>query len=69
MAMKEDKAQSKQAEDEGVFFRFGDEGAVDSDLYGSLRRRRKIGVRRGAVVSSRKEVTDGFVDDACARPI
>ena len=46
--MKETKSQSKQAEDKGVFFGFGDCSAIDGQAQGLAR---KIGMRRGLVSS------------------
>ena len=67
MALEEDEDQGEEAEDEGVFLRFGDDLAVDSNLYRALCICRKIS-SRGIIVGSRKEVADGFVDQAGARP-
>ena len=66
--MKENKAQSKQAEDKRVFLRFGDNLAVDSDPHQAVATagatRRKIDSSKIAVIegSPRNEVADGFVD-------
>ena len=63
MAAENDKAQGKQAEDESVFFRFGDDLAVDDNPH-----RAKSGGTITMIESSRKEVADGFVDQACSHP-
>lgn len=62
--MEEGKVQSKQAEEEGVFFRFEDDLAVDGDLHAAARRKK---VSR-TIVGSRKEIDDGFIVQAGARP-
>ncbi len=64
LAMEENKAEGKQAEDEGIFFRFRDDGAVDGDPHPAKRRKK----RTLTIVSSRKEVANGFVDQAGAHP-
>ena len=70
--MKENKAQRKEGENEGIFFWFGDDLAVDPNLHRAVRLRRKMRTPKEAtnpiVEGSRKEVADGFVDDAGARP-
>ena len=68
VAAEEDKTQRKQAEHEGVFSWFGDDLAVDSDLYGSVRVVRKIDTIRRSTVGSYKEVADGFVQNARTCP-
>ena len=70
MAADNHKSQSKQAEDEGVFFWFGDDLAVDDHSHRSVACRRKPGIRRAIIIEgpSRKEVADGLVDDARAHP-
>ena len=62
--MEEDKTQSKQAGEEGVFFRFEDDRAVDGDLH-VVDRRKKVS---RIIVGSRKEIDDGFIDQAGTRP-
>ena len=57
------KAQRKQAKDEGVFLRLRDDGAVDSDLYVVERCKKS-----SSPISSRKEISNRFVDDARANP-
>ena len=69
--MEENKTQSKQAENEGVFFRFGDDLAVEGDLQRAIVARRKPGILIAPTIireSSRKEVANRFVDDAGAYP-
>ena len=72
MAMEENKTQRKQTKHKGVFLRLGDDLAVDGDLYGASAVRRKIGMQGShspsMIESSRKEVANGFVDNASARP-
>ena len=72
IAAKDDKAEGKQAEDKGVFLWFRDDLAVDGDLYGASAVRRKIGMQGShspsMIESSRKEVANGFVDNASTRP-
>ncbi len=60
------KAQSKEAEDEGIFLRFGDDLAVDDDP----QRRAKSGSSTSTVdiEGSRIKVSDGFVDQARSHP-
>ena len=68
-AMKEDKAQSKQAKHKSVFFWFGDDLAVDDEAYRTGAVRRKIRpVAHPIIESSRKKVANRFVDDAGAYP-
>ena len=70
--MKENKGQRKEAEDNGVFLRFGDDLAVDdnSNRAVGLRRKTRPRIARSTpiIVCSRKEVPDGFVQDARAHP-
>ncbi len=68
--MKEDKAQRKEGEDEGVFLRFGDDLAVDDKPHRAVGSRRKIRIShsRTIIESSRKEIADGFVDNARPHP-
>ena len=65
--MEEDKDERKQAEDEGIFFWFGDDLAVDSNLYRALCICRKIS-SRGIIVGSRKEIPNRFIQNAGAHP-
>ncbi len=66
--MKKYKTQRKQAEDEGVFLRFGDDLAVDNNPHRAVRRSRKSRNSSPIIESSRIEVADGFVDHARALP-
>ncbi len=68
--MEEHKAEGKQAEDEGVFFRFGDDLAVDDNSHRAIGLRRKTSIPHSPTIieGSRKEVADGFVDNAGAHP-
>ena len=66
--MEEDKAQRKQAEDKGVFLRFGDEGAVDADSHRTGGIRRKCRLKCGIIEGSRNEVADRFVQNAGTHP-
>ena len=70
--MEENKTQSKQAEDESIFFRFGDDLAVDDNPHRALRIRREARRRNPnlpiIIGSPAKEIADGFVEDAGARP-
>ena len=72
IAMKENKTQGKEGEDEGVFFRFRDEGAVDDDPHRAVRLRRKPGFPTAStppiIQGSRIEVANRFVQDAGAYP-
>ncbi len=78
-AMKEDKAQSKQTEDEGVFLRFGDDGAaMKANLHRALRVRRKERPRTGkirqivesdgSIVRTRLKLAERLVEQAGAAP-
>lgn len=64
MAAEENKARRKPAEDEGVFFRFGDDLAVDDNPHRAVGIRRKIGdgVHIAVKEGFRKEVANGLVD-------
>ena len=65
------KTQRKEAEDKGVFFWFGDDLAVEGDLQRTVAARRKPGILIASTIireCSRKEVANGFVDDAGAHP-
>ena len=70
MAAKDNKTQSEQAKHQGVFFGFGDDLAVDDKPYraAGLRRKTRSSHSRTIIEGSRKEVADGFVDNAGARP-
>ena len=72
MAVEEDEAERKQTEHKRVFFGFGDDLAVDPNLHRAVRLRRKTRTPEKAttpiIEGSRKEVADGFVEDAGARP-
>ena len=72
LAAEEDEAQSKQAKHKGVFFGFGDDLAVDANLHRVMGIRRKLRTPKGTIPKiiegSRKEVVDGFVDDARSHP-
>ena len=71
MAMEENKAQRKEAENESVFFWFGDDLAVDSDLYRATAACHKIATQEAisvAIESSLKEVANRFVQNAGAYP-
>ena len=70
MAEEDDKGQREQAEDKGVFFWFGDDGAVNSNLK-VVRRpsEESAGVANQRVaVGSRSEVANGFGQQAGAIP-
>ena len=64
MAAEEGKARRKPAEDEGVFFRFGDDPAVDDNPHRAIGILRKIGdgVYIAIKEGFRKEVANGLVD-------
>ena len=70
--MEENKGKGKQAEDEGVFFWFWNELAVDNEPHRALRIRREARRRNPnlpiIIGSPAKEIADGFVEDAGARP-
>ena len=68
MAMKEDKTEGKQAENEGVFLWFGDDLVVDGDPNHVITRP-KIGETVSPTIeSSHIKISDGFVDQARAHP-
>ena len=72
LAAAEDEGESKEAEEEGVFLRFGDDGAVHSELEGvgwAGEKSAGLGRRRQAVEGSRIEVADGLGQQAGASPI
>ena len=64
--MEGNKTKGKEGEDESVFLRFGNDGAVNGDLYGAGAVRRKIGMQGShspsMIEGSRMEVANGFVD-------
>ena len=65
------KTQGKEGEDEGVFFRFWDDLAVDDNAHRTTAACHKIAIQETISVvieGSRKEIADGFVDDAGADP-
>ena len=69
------KTQGKEAEEEGVFLRFGDDLAVDDNPNRAVGLRRKKrrpsqieSIHSLIIEGSRKEIANGFVDDARARP-
>ena len=67
----EDEGEGKQAKDKSVFFRFGDDLAVDDNPHRATAACRKIAIQKAISVvieGSRKEIADGFVDDAGAHP-
>ena len=66
-AVEENEGQGKEAEDEGVFFWFGDDLGVDSDLYRAAGICRKISTRV-IIVGSRKEIPNRFIQNAGAHP-
>ena len=68
MTAKNDEGQREQAKHKRVFFRFGDDLAVNDNPHRAVRLRRKPGSKKSVIVGSRKEVADGFVDDAGANP-
>ncbi len=71
MAVEENKTEGKEAEDERVFLWFGDDLAVDSDLYRATAACHKIATQEATSVvieGSRKEVANRFVQNAGARP-
>ena len=68
MAMKKNKTERKQAEDKGVFFWFGDEAAIESDLHRRCATCRKMGTISIIIEGSCNEVADRFVKDAGAKP-
>ena len=62
--MEEDKTQGKEGEDEGVFFGFGDDLAVDNNPHRAVGVRRKPRTIRGPhfiIEGSRKEIADGLL--------
>ena len=68
MAMEEDKAQRKQAEEEGVFLGFGDDLTIDDNSHRAFRIRRKPSGWSAGTEGSRKEIANGFVQNAGANP-
>ncbi len=70
--MEENKTHGKEGEDEGVFFRFRDDLAVDNNSHRAGGIRRKIGrisfTTSSTIDGSRKEVADGFVQNTRTRP-
>ena len=66
--MKENKTQRKEGEDEGVFFWFGDDLAVDGDPNHVITRPKTRETSSPTIESSRMEVSDWFVDQARAHP-
>ena len=68
VAAKDNKTQSEQAEDEGVFFWFGDDLAVDNNPHRAVRRSRKSRDASPIIEGSRIEVADGLVDYTGAHP-
>ena len=69
VAAENDKAQGKEGENEGVFFWFGDDLAVDDNPHRTCGVRRKIRpVAHPIIESSRKEVANRFVNYAGAYP-
>ena len=67
-AMEENKAQRKQAEDKSIFFWFGDDLAVDDNPHRAGGIRRKCSMPCGTIEGSRKEVANGFVQNARTYP-
>ena len=67
MVMKEHKTQRKEGEDKRVFFRFGDDLAVNPNQRALIREKaaKAIGL---ASIASRSKIGDGFVDGAGAEP-
>ena len=68
MAMEENKAQRKEAEDEGVFFGFGDDLAVDDNPHRAAGIGRKKRSRTDVIEGSCKEVANRFAQNAGAYP-
>ena len=72
VAAENHKTQSKEGEDERVFFGFGDDLAVKDNSHRAVRLRRKPGIpiasTHNIIEGSRKEIADGFVQNAGARP-
>ena len=70
VAAAEDKTQGKEAKDKGVFFGFGNDGAVNSELkVVGWSREKSAGVADQRVaVSSRIEVANGFGEQARTIP-
>ena len=68
MAAENDEAQGKEGEDEGVFFGFGDEAAIETDLHRRCATCRKMGTISIIIEGSCNEVADRFVKDAGANP-
>ena len=58
--MEEDEAKGKETEDEGVFFWFGDDLAIDDNPHRAVGSRRKTATTRRFVKGSYMEVADGF---------
>ena len=71
VAAENDKAQRKEAEDESVFFWFGDDLAVDDNPHRATAACHKIAIQEAISVvieGSRKEIADGFAEDAGSHP-
>ena len=70
MAAEENEGQRKEGEDEGVFFWFGDDLAVDGDSNLGNSRRKMDGATSISMIieGSRKEVANRFVNQARSHP-
>ena len=68
MAAENDKAQGKEAEDEGIFLRLRDGLAVDDNPHRAAGIRRKKRPRIEVIEGSRMEVADRFVQNAGTHP-
>ena len=69
--MEEDKGEGKQAEDQRVFFRFGNDLAVDDNPQRATAACHKIAIQEAISVvieGSRKEIPDGLVQNAGTHP-
>ena len=70
--MEEDEGQRKQCKHKRVFFGFGDDLAVKDNSHRAVRLRRKPGRPTASthkiIEGFRKEIADGFVQNAGARP-
>ncbi len=62
------KTEGKEAEDEGIFLRFGDDLAVDDNPHRAAGIRRKCRLKCGIIEGSRKEIADRFVQNAGTHP-
>ncbi len=70
MAVEENESERKQAEDKSIFFRFGDDLAVDDNSHRVVPRRKMAGATSIFMIieGSRKEVANRFVDHARSHP-